>query len=332
MHVRKNVNSLTADEKSRLVNALLELKAQGEYDHFVHAHHHIMVPSVLPHEPRDANYRNPAHRGPGFLPWHREFLMQLEQALQQVDPSVTIPYWDWTTDAALPDPTTSSIWADDFLGGNGLQSDEWRVQTGPFAHSGGKWPVPSLPDDGLPGPGLKRQFGVILPSLPTLEDLNIAKAEIFYDTPNYDRSPFVIGFRNRIEGWITQRGDPRVKTPGSQLHNRVHLWIGGNMAPMTSPNDPVFFLHHCFIDKVWADWQAVQLAENPDAAPHYAPERAGPTGHNLDDQIKPWTRRIRDVLDISVLDYSYEPSPSDVTPALISFEFQQLRRNPFWAE
>ena len=53
------------------------------------------------------------------------------------------------------------------------------------------------------------------------------------------------------------RGDSRVKTVGSQLHNRVHLWVGGNMAPMTSPNDPVFFLHHCFVDKAWADWQEV---------------------------------------------------------------------------
>lgn len=229
-------------------------------------------------------------------------------------------------------PRRVPSWADDFLGGNGLESDEWRVQTGPFAHSGGRWPVPSLPDDGLPGPGLKRQFGRILPSLPTLDDLNLAKAEIFYDTPNYDRSPFVIGFRNRLEGWVTQRGDPRVGTPGSQLHNRVHLWIGGNMAPMTSPNDPVFFLHHCFIDKVWAAWQAVQLAENPDAAPHYAPETGGPQGHNLDDQIRPWQRTIRDVIDISNLGYSYEPSPSDVTPLTLAFEFQHLRRNPFWAD
>lgn len=148
-----------------------------------------MAPSVFPHEPRDANYRNPAHRGPGFLPWHREFLMQLEGALQNIDASVTIPYWDWTQDAALPDPSQSPIWADDFLGGNGLESDQWRVQTGAFAHSGGKWPVPPLPEDGLPGPGLKRQFGRLLPTLPTAADLDMAKAEIFYDTPNYDREP-----------------------------------------------------------------------------------------------------------------------------------------------
>ena len=330
MNVRKNVRSLTAEEKSRYINALLKLKADGIYDHFVHAHHHIMVPSVFPNEPRDANYRNPAHRGPGFLPWHREFLMQMEGALQQVDPSVTIPFWDWTQDSAAP--TASPIWADDFMGGNGLESDQWRVQTGPFAHSGGKWPVPPIPEEGLPGPGLKRQFGMILPSLPTPADLKMAMSEIFYDTPNYDRSPFVIGFRNRMEGWVTKRGDPRVTSDGSQLHNRVHLYIGGNMAPMTSPNDPVFFLHHCFIDKVWADWQALQASENPDAAPHYAPEREGPLGHNLDDTIRPWTRKIRDVLDVTKLGYSYEAPEFEAAPAMLTAEPQELRRNPFWAD
>jgi hypothetical protein len=34
------------------------------------------------------------------------------------------------------------------------------------------------------------------------------------------------------------------------LHNPVHRWIGGNMADATSPNDPVFFLHHTFLDKL----------------------------------------------------------------------------------
>ena len=70
---------------------------------------------------------------------------------------------------------------------------------------------------------------------------------------------------------------------------------------MTSPNDPVFFLHHCFVDKAWADWQEVQKKNNPDGTPHYAPLRDGPPGHNFGDQLKPWTRAVRDVLDIGVL-------------------------------
>ena len=204
---------------------------------------------------------------------------------------------------------------------------------GPFAHSAGKWEVPSLPEDRLPGPGLKRQFGTILPTLPTEEDVESALLEAFYDTPNYDRSPFTVGFRNRLEGWVTQRGDSRVKTPGSQLHNRVHLWIGGNMAPMTSPNDPVFFLHHCFVDKLWADWQAVQLERNPEAAPHYAPERDGPPGHNLEDRLAPWTRKIKDVLSIAELGYTYEQTDDNMKFLSVARSSVLRRtRTPFWAD
>lgn len=28
------------------------------------------------------------------------------------------------------------------------------------------------------------------------------------------------------------------------------------MNPISSPGDPIFFLHHAWLDKLWADWQA----------------------------------------------------------------------------
>jgi len=37
-----------------------------------------------------------AHQDSVFFPWHRELLYQFEKLLQSADPSVTIPYWDWT--------------------------------------------------------------------------------------------------------------------------------------------------------------------------------------------------------------------------------------------
>lgn len=94
--------------------------------------------------------------------------------------------------------------------------------------------------------------------------------------------------------------------PKLQLHNRVHVWVGGNMLLMTSPDDPVFFLHHCFIDKVSAEWQELQKINNPDGAPHYAPMPEGPAGHNIDDDIRPGAHTIRQVLDTAALDYTYE--------------------------
>jgi hypothetical protein len=41
-------------------------------------------------------------------------------------------------------------------------------------------------------------------------------------------------------------------------HGAVHVGVGGDMAVMTSPNDPVFFLHHAMVDKIWNDWQLVK--------------------------------------------------------------------------
>jgi tyrosinase len=37
-----------------------------------------------------------------FLPWHRVYLYEFEQALQDVCPGVTMPYWDWTMPQYCP--------------------------------------------------------------------------------------------------------------------------------------------------------------------------------------------------------------------------------------
>ena len=38
-------------------------------------------------------------------------------------------------------------------------------------------------------------------------------------------------------------------------HSRPHLFIGGAMNTFASPDDPLFWLHHAFVDKVWTMWQ-----------------------------------------------------------------------------
>ncbi|KAH7184575.1 uncharacterized protein B0J16DRAFT_397919 [Fusarium flagelliforme] len=40
-------------------------------------------------------------------------------------------------------------------------------------------------------------------------------------------------------------------------HGAIHASIGGDMGPSTSPNDPIFFLHHAQIDRLWWLWQEV---------------------------------------------------------------------------
>jgi tyrosinase len=50
-----------------------------------------------------------------FLPWHRIYLYEFEQALQDHAPGVTMPYWDWTMPQYCPEqPTKGRIIPDSF--------------------------------------------------------------------------------------------------------------------------------------------------------------------------------------------------------------------------
>ncbi|WP_035804629.1 tyrosinase MelC2 [Kitasatospora mediocidica] len=266
MAVRKNQATLTAQEKRGFVNAVLELKRQGGYDTFVSTHNSFIMSDT------DDGERT-GHRSPSFLPWHRKFLLQFEQALQAIDATVALPYWDWTADRT----TDASIWGADFLGGDGRSSDG-QVTTGPFAFSGGKWPVTVSPDSRN---YLLRSLGAGTADLPTKADVDGVLALSDYDTPPWNSSSD--GFRNNLEGWR-----------GVNLHNRVHVWIGGNMSTGMSPNDPVFWLHHCFIDRLWAGWQA----RHPDQG--YLPADRTQDVVSLNDTMKPWN----DTAPAALLDHT----------------------------
>lgn len=308
MTIRRNMNTLTDTERDSFINALLELKRLGIYDGFIHLHHKMMNPTVYPYDPQHPDYRNQAHQGPAFLCWHRYFLLLIEKELQKLDGNLSVPYWDWSADST--NPRGALVWTDKWMGGDGDPTDYDRVQTGEFAYANGKWDLPSMPEFGFNQPGLRRQFGTAVTSLPTQADVAKTMEQPFYDMTPFSASPYNQGFRNSIEGWITKVGDSSITTDGSQMHNRVHLWINGHMYYMVSPADPVFWLHHCFIDKLWADWQAQRNLDEPQWAPHYAPIHGGPPGHNYNDQMQPWTTTPKDMMDIQQLGYAYDPAPS----------------------
>ncbi|MFG3285409.1 tyrosinase family protein [Streptomyces sp. NPDC048111] len=282
VYTRKNQRNLTGAERKAFVNAVLALKRSGEYDEFVRTHIEFYVPDG------DDGLRV-AHMAPSFLPWHRQFLLEFERALQKINPRVTVPYWDWTRD----NTPASSLWSEDFMGGNGRRGD-FQVMTGPFAYAHGQWEVSVNVTEGR---FLTRDLGRPKDpiTLPTAADVSQALADPVYDMAPWN-STCRSGFRNRIEGWTTATGNARFRT-----HNRVHRWVSGAMLGAASVNDPVFWLHHAYVDSLWSRWQAAHRT-----AKRYLPEVAPPKGdpqHGqvaaLHDPMPPW-----DIEPAALLDHS----------------------------
>jgi hypothetical protein len=168
-------------------------------------------------------YRMHSMHGPvgtqRFLSWHRQYLFQAEQMLRAVEPTITIPYWDYASDGSRPD---------------------WVHQP-----AGVTRPAP-----GAPG---------FLPS----------GAAITTILGRGDYTGFTVDLENNA-------------------HNQVHNWCKGTLQnPSTASFDPIFWLLHGNVDRLWAIWQ-----ETHDTPGVHAPAITG-----SDRVLDPWAATITDVDD-----------------------------------
>jgi tyrosinase len=342
VRVRPNAATLSDTQKTAYVDAILALKQKpspwieglNTYDTFVLWHRDAFDCGL-----------NAAHMGSAFLPWHRQYLRLYEEQLQSVDPGVVLPYWDWTVDSTPDsyvwqddlmggngDPAEGeAVTTGPFRKGNweiavfdNGDPDRFGYITRDFGAS------------------------ALAPTLPTSADVEAALEIPTYDAAPWNATvPAATSFRNFLEGWrdcAAESCDPvdgigPTCTGGHELHNRVHLWVSGEfafahelrgghamsspepspsaastgevfgtMAANSSPNDPVFFLHHANIDRLWNLW----LGRHGQS---YEPVSGGPVGHNIDDPMWPYTVlgmtvTPRMMLDSRALGYVYDSDPA----------------------
>jgi tyrosinase len=153
-----------------------------------------------------------------FLPWHRWFIYEFESALQTVadDPCITLPYWDWEQDAGRE--MRSIIFDDTAFGFFSDRNSHWRTARGNRLRR--EW--------------RNREFwrpGQILGMVANYEQ---------YTDDWENSSDRNNGFRAALEGGP---------------HAAPHNLVGGEMVSMWSPDDPLFFVHHANVDRIWALWQ-----------------------------------------------------------------------------
>jgi len=161
------------------------------------------------------------HQKKHFLTWHRWFLLELENLLRKVDCHVTLPYWDWS--AVSGDPWSNEpddLWynGNTGFGGDGEPTMNYCVSDGPFCDSEGWKPVPSS----YSGCERRRFRGIPPDTVAILELLET-------DPANF--TDFELALR-------------------VYFHDSIHCLVGGTMCSLDSAASPVFFLHHCFVDKV----------------------------------------------------------------------------------
>jgi tyrosinase len=110
-------------------------------------------------------------------------------------------------------------------------------------------------------------------------------------------------------------------------HGTPHVTIGGHMGQGSSPNDPLFFLHHAFVDKMWYDWQQQGNTDYPYDKNAKLPHLSG----KVSDTLEPWSGKycIRYKEPEAILGRNKPRKPSEGEPTFgntgttfATFEFQ----------
>ncbi|OIW28973.1 Di-copper centre-containing protein [Coniochaeta ligniaria NRRL 30616] len=283
--IRKEWRTLTSAEKRQYIAAVKCLQARpprlqedfsgsrSRYDDFVASH--ISQTGYI-------------HFNGFFHPWHRLMVAQYEAELRsKCHYNGAQPYWDWTLDAKseeawINSPIFSPV---DGFGGNGPYVDSSKdpsvqtripgktgggcVQDGPFtvdkyivAMGPGVWTEPNPRC-------LRRDFA------PAFAVSKCNGSEVEWS----QRAETFADFDERAQGDI--------KVAGMTYHPGGHFGVGGELGELanqhSSPGDPLFYLHHGNVDRLWAKWQAKDMKKRTKdiAGPIW---QFAPPFHFLDDR------------------------------------------------
>lgn len=206
------------------------------------------------------DYYSQYHDSIRFFAWHRLFMLQYERQLQRIDDRIMLPYWDFTLhrDNLTLDPALSKK----RFGGSGERDLTKKIGfleyfvTGTFKDMRGHYLFKNRTRDHY----LSRSVN--------FTNYNpVAPASLL---TNYLKRSTLTKMRNHFE---------------PSVHGVMHIEIGQEFAHESSPNDPLFFAYHAFVDKLWYDWQNM----HNNFGYHNETEEAHP--------LIPWNIPTKDVLN-----------------------------------
>lgn len=246
---RRAWRDLSCQEQDDFLEAIALVKQSGMYDEFVDVH---LNTAMFTHGPAE------------FSPWHRWFIWNFEKALQDATGRcIYIPYWDWERDAEwesesdLMHPATFGTWG--ATSESGCTVDGITNYHRPFRFSS-----PGV--DNGPDGCVSRDF---------LEGFSFTgESQIVAMIMNYDQYADTTG---NAAGQDQDNPAEVGTTNGFRVefengaHMLVHGIIAGHMGTNWSPSDPIFYLHHANVDRIWTMWQDYWDYDECPVDDYYAP-------------------------------------------------------------
>lgn len=234
-----------------------------QWDQYARAHAHHCVNQLG---------FDPVHWSWYFLPWHRGYLFFLERLMAHVlqkiylvadTTSFALPYWDWTNHPEMPNTKDREArgLASPFFG---YALDQENMATG----------TDTLLLNGVPFDNLALWDGNRTPSLekpqmlPANEKDPASKEHIsatrFYMSAENLEAMLLTPFET-FAGKSTVSPQTGQGLLEAEPHNYGHDWVGsryGSNRDMGTlryaAHDPVFFLHHANVDRIWSLYQNPQ--------------------------------------------------------------------------
>ncbi len=232
--------------------------------------------------PEEPLWNQCQHRSWYFLPWHRMLLYRFEEIVRAAVVATggpadwALPYWNYG------------------LGG--------RNATLPLAFR-----QPKLADGsanplyvGARAPGINS--GAALPSAATSPAPALARPH-FVGAAEF-------GGGATVPAQFSTAGGKLEETP----HNAIHVLVGGETGVMgnilTAAQDPIFWLHHANIDRIWSLWIAAAGHSDP-PEPQWRNQSFG----FFDKAGQQVSMRCADVLEtLADLSYTYDTTPPPSSP------------------
>ncbi|KAH7303868.1 hypothetical protein B0I35DRAFT_402008 [Stachybotrys elegans] len=258
---------LEASQQQSYIDAVLCLKTKPSrtgletslYDDFPHVHF---------------NLNKYIHGGAPFLPWHRYFGYVYLNALRECGYTGPGTYWDWSLDTAglRHSPVMSDV---NGFGGDGSSTRTETSQDGRTIRCVDSGPFSNLRPEYLAIDPVTMVGGghCLWRNLP-----EVSEPEAF-ETMSKFFGPDSLAELHTAGNWTSFAGGLE-----GGPHGLIHACLGGDMNPTTSPNEPLFFLHHAQVDRLWWLWQQEdesRLSEYNGKAIHYNQTEA--TEVSLDD-------------------------------------------------